>query len=54
MCDLGSPWVGENKNHRGVGLGMDGGRHNVIITIQNKAIRKKWSRTSFASNNDFA
>ena len=45
MCDLGSPWMGEKKNHRGVGLVMNRGRHNVIITIQNNAIRKNGQGT---------
>ena len=45
MCDLGSPWVSEKKNHRGVGLVMNRGRHNVIIIIQNNAIRKNGQGT---------
>ena len=40
MCDFGSPLVGEKKYHRGLGLVMSRGRHNVIITIQRSAIRK--------------
>ena len=35
MCDLGSLGVGEMDLGGGVGIGMNLGSHNMILTIQN-------------------
>ena len=42
MCDSGSPWVGEKKNYRGVGLGMNRGRLDMILTTQNRKVQLCW------------